>query len=203
MSAMRTAADVGAAIRAARRAQGLTQAQLAERAGVGRQWLVALEKGHDRAELGKAIAVLAALGLRAGTRAQSVPSARRTWLTATDAAEAIRDELDRGDTDFALRLLARALNDFRSLTDDVDRAAFLAEPPSTGDHRWDTLLAAAVGRACRHASVAAPEWTRTRPLLSWWFPVFDPVLTARTMQRTPVDLASKGIWLDERALAVV
>lgn len=203
MSAMRTAADVGAAVRAARRAQGLTQAQLAERAGVGRQWLVALEKGHDRAELGKAIAVLAALGLRAGTHAESTPPAGRTWLTATDAAEAIRDELDRGDTDFALRLLARALNDFRSLTDDVDRASFLAEPPSTGDRRWDTLLAAAVGRACRHASVTAPGWTRTPPLASWWFPVFDPVLTARTMQRTPADLASKGIWLDERALAVV
>ena len=203
MPAMRNAADVGAAIRAARRAEGLTQAQLAERAGVGRQWLVALEKGHDRAELGKALAVLAALGLRAGTHAESAPPSRRTWLTAPDAAEAIREELDRGDTDFALRLLARALNDFRSLTEPDERAAFLAEPPSTGDRRWDTLLAATVGRACRQASVTAPEWTRTRPLTSWWFPVFDPVLTARTMQRTPADLASKGIWLDERALAVV
>ncbi len=203
MPAMRNAADVGAAIRAARRAEGLTQAQLAERAGVGRQWLVALEKGHDRAELGKALAVLAALGLRAGTHAESAPPSRRTWLTATDAAQAIREELDRGDTDFALRLLARALNDFRSLTEPDERAAFLAEPPSTGDRRWDTLLAATVGRACRQASVTAPEWTRTRPLTSWWFPVFDPVLTARTMQRTPADLASKGIWLDERALAVV
>lgn len=203
MPAMRNAADVGAAIRAARRAEGLTQAQLAQRAGVGRQWLVALEKGHDRAELGKVVAVLAALGLRAGTQAESAPPGRRTWLTATDAADAIREELGRGDTDFALRLLARALNDFRSLTEPDERAAFLAEPPSTGDRRWDTLVAAAVARACRQTSVAAPEWTRTRPLTSWWFPVFDPVLTARTMQRTPADLASKGIWLDERALTVV
>lgn len=86
---------------------------------------------------------------------------RRTWLTATDAAEAIREELGRGDTDFSLRLLARALDDFRGLSDPAERAAFLAEPPSTGDHRRDTLLAVAVGRACRRASVAAPEWTRT------------------------------------------
>ena len=203
MPVMRTAADVGAAIRAARRADGLTQAQLAERAGVGRQWLVALERGHDRAELGKVVAVLAALGLRADTHADTPPPGRRTWLTSPDLAEAIREELERGDTDFALRLLARALNDFGSLTEPDERAAFLAEPPSTGDRRWDTLVAAAVGRACRQASVAAPGWTRTPPLASWWFPVFDPVLTARTMQRTPAEFAARGIWLDERALAVL
>lgn len=203
MPALRNAADVGAAIRAARRAQRLTQAQLAERAGVGRQWLVTLEKGHDRAELAKVVAVLAALGLRMGTHPAEAAPSRRTWLTATDAAEAIREELARDDTDFALRLLGRALNDFRSLTDEADRATFLAEPPSTGDHRWDALVAVAVGRACRRASVAEPAWARTEPLASWWFPVFDPVLAARTMQRTPAEFAARGIWLDERALAVV
>jgi len=61
-----------------------------------------------------------------------------------------------------------------------------------------------VGRSAgRKAGVRAPDWTRTRPLTSWWFPVYDPVLTARTMQRTPVDLSTKGIWLDERALQVL
>ncbi|WP_370524013.1 type II toxin-antitoxin system Y4mF family antitoxin [Cellulomonas sp. APG4] len=203
MTATRSAADTAAAIRAARRARGLTQAQLAERAGVGRQWLVALEKGHDRAELGKVIAVLSALGLTLATRETPTPPAHRTWLTAGDAADAIREELERGDTDFALRLLGRALSEFGNLTDPGDRAAFLAEPASTGDHRWDTLVAASIARACRKAGLRPPEWTRTRPLDSWWFPVYDPVLTARTMQRTPVDLAAHGIWLDERALEVV
>lgn len=203
MPAMRNAADVGASVRTSRRAQGLTQAQLADQAGVGRQWLVALEKGHERAELAKVLAVLSALGLVTAARRDSPAPPRRTWLTATDAAEAIREELERGDTDFALRLLARALNDFRALTDPAERDAFLAEPPSTGDHRWDTLLAVTVGRVCRQASVTPPEWTRARPLTSWWFPVFDPLLTARTIQRTPADLAAKGIWLDERALGVV
>ena len=28
----------------------------------------------------------------------------------------------------------------------------------------------------------------------------DPILTARTMQRTPVDFAARGIWLDANAL---
>ena len=203
MGATRSATDTAATIRAARRARGLTQAQLAARAGVGRQWLVALEKGHDRAELGKVISVMNALGLTLTTREDTPPPAGRTWLTAADAADAIRDELDRSDTDFALRLLGRALHEFGQLTDPADQAVFLAEPPSTGDHRWDTLLAATIRGACRRAGVRAPDWTRTRPLTSWWFPVYDPVLTARTMQRTPVDLSTKGIWLDERALQVL
>lgn len=203
MTATRSTADTAAAVRAARRARGLTQAQLAERAGVGRQWLVALEKGHDRAELGKVLAVLSALGLTLTTREAPAPPANRTWLTATDTADAIREELERDDTDFALRLLGRALSEFAELTDPSDRAAFLAEPASTGDHRWDTLIAASIARACRKAGLRPPEWTRTQPLASWWFPVYDPVLTARTMQRTPVDLAARGIWLDERALQVV
>jgi hypothetical protein len=28
----------------------------------------------------------------------------------------------------------------------------------------------------------------------------DPILTARTMQRTPIDFAARGIWLDANAL---
>ena len=204
MPTAQDARDVGAAIHAARRAQGVSQAQLAEKAGVGRQWLVAVEKGHARAELGKVAEVLDALGLQLTIgRRLPPPDAARTWLTAADTAGAIREELARGDTDFALRILARALSDLRALVDPDDLAAFLAEPPSTGDHRWDTLLAASIGRACRQARIPAPAWTDAPPLRSWWFPVFDPILTARTMQRTPVDLAARGIWLDARALEVV
>lgn len=202
MSTVRTPADLGAAIRAARRLLDLTQAELAQRAGVSRQWLVAVEQGHGRAELGKVNAVLHAVGLTFSTRPRQVSDAHqdRTWLTAADAAEVIRTEAAKGDTNFALRTLARAVSDLRRLADPADAELFLAEPPSTGDPRWDTLLAAAVSRECRDLGIDPPQWTRTQPLPSWWFPVFDPVLAARTMQRTPIDFAARGIWLDSRAL---
>lgn len=208
MSATRSAADLGAGVRAARLARGWTQSELAARVGVGRQWLVGLEKGHDRAELGKVMAVLRALGLTWVTRpdALATPGGQpcgRTWFTAADAAQAIREELERGDTDFALRLLGRALADLRALDDPADRAAFLAEPPSTGDHRWDTLIAATVRAETRRLGITAPRWTLVPPLASWWFPVYDPVLTARSIQRTEPDLRALGIWLDARALVVV
>lgn len=203
MTVARNARDAGAAIRAMRLQRGLTQGRLAEMAGVGRQWLVAVEQGHDRAELAKTMAVTSALGISL-TFAPALPPgpAKRTWFTAPDLAEAVREELARDDTNFALRLLARALAELRELDDPADIDLFLAEPPSTGDHRWDTLIAASIGRECRKLEIPGPAWTNPAPLTSWWFPVFQPRMTARTFQRTTVDLASRGIWLDDKALVV-
>ena len=53
-----------AAIRAARKSQGLRQDQLAGATGVGTRFIVDLEAGKSTAQLGKALAVVAALGLR-------------------------------------------------------------------------------------------------------------------------------------------
>lgn len=200
MSSAQSPEEIGTAIRAARRAAGLTQSELAARADVGRQWLVAVENGHPRAEIGMVLRVLDALGLGLSTAAAEERDGARPWLTAADAADSIKGELARGDTDFALRLLARAVADLRDLTDPADLRRFLGTPPSTGDHRWDTLLAAVIGRECRLRGIVAPPWTRVPALRSWWFPDDDPILTARTMQRTPVDLQLKGIWLDGKAL---
>jgi HTH-type transcriptional regulator/antitoxin HipB len=59
-----SAKDIGLLIREQRRSQGHTQQELAIRAGVGRQWLVAVEQGKARAELGLVLRVLRELGLR-------------------------------------------------------------------------------------------------------------------------------------------
>ena len=54
--------DLGAAVRDARTAVRLTQAELADRAGVSREWLIGLERGaRPRAELTKILDVLAVL----------------------------------------------------------------------------------------------------------------------------------------------
>jgi hypothetical protein len=131
-------------------------------------------------------------------------AARRSWMTARTAAEAIKTELQRGDDDFALRMLVQAINDFRDVGDPDDIQEFLRRPRPTGDRRWDTLLAAAVARACRKRDLTPPAWTHRKPLQSWWFPLDGGgLLAARTMQRTPVDFARLGIWLDASAFQTV
>ncbi len=60
---IRNAIDLGAAIRDRRRSLKLAQSQLAQRIGVTRQWVIDIEKGKSRAEIGLALRALDALGL--------------------------------------------------------------------------------------------------------------------------------------------
>ena len=63
MTRIETTSDLGAAIRGERKAQELTQTQLAELCGVGLTYLSNLENGKDTAEIGKALHVMRMLGL--------------------------------------------------------------------------------------------------------------------------------------------
>ena len=126
----------------------------------------------------------------------------RDWLTAPEIAQTLAGEIERGDEIFALRILAKALSETRSLTEPADVIRFLQAPATTGDERWDVLLASAIARESRLRSIDAPAWTNTKELEPWWFPALvDETLIPLTIQRTPPELASKGIWFDERALA--
>ena len=60
---VRTARDLGAAVRDARLRQGWTQAELADRIDVSRQWVISLEQGKASAELGPALRAVAMLGM--------------------------------------------------------------------------------------------------------------------------------------------
>jgi y4mF family transcriptional regulator len=55
--------DLGRAIKDARLEVGLTQQQLAERAGISRAWLARVEAGHRKAEIEYLMRTVAALGL--------------------------------------------------------------------------------------------------------------------------------------------
>lgn len=63
MRPIQTSKAFGSAVRRARKNQGLSQAELAALAGVGRPWLSELETGKRTAELGRALLVLSALDL--------------------------------------------------------------------------------------------------------------------------------------------
>lgn len=60
---LRTPADFGAAIRSRRLRAGLTQAALARKVGVGRQWIVEVEKGKPNAPLALILRTLGALSI--------------------------------------------------------------------------------------------------------------------------------------------
>lgn len=59
-----SAAGIGIQLRAARRAAGLTQQELARRSGVSRPTVGLIERGHPNGELGKVLAMVKALGMQ-------------------------------------------------------------------------------------------------------------------------------------------
>jgi HTH-type transcriptional regulator/antitoxin HipB len=60
---IRTPIDLGAVIRDRRRKLGLDQKSLAAKVGVSRQWIVEVEKGKPRAEIGLVLRTVEALGI--------------------------------------------------------------------------------------------------------------------------------------------
>ena len=61
---LHSSADVGRLLRDHRIRRGLSQQVLADKIGVSRQWLVKVEGGHDRAEIGSVLRAIKALGIR-------------------------------------------------------------------------------------------------------------------------------------------
>ena len=60
---IRTPVDVGALIRDRRTKVGLKQQSLAGKVGVSRQWLIEVEKGKPRAEIGLVLRTIEVLGI--------------------------------------------------------------------------------------------------------------------------------------------
>lgn len=75
---LRTPADLGAIIRERRRELGLGQAELAQRIGVSRQWVIGVERGRARAELGLVLRALDVLGVRINTSSDAGQAKTRT-----------------------------------------------------------------------------------------------------------------------------
>jgi HTH-type transcriptional regulator/antitoxin HipB len=69
-AAINSIRDVAAVARGRRLALGLSQAELAARAGVSRQWISAFESGKPGAELRLVIRLLDTLGLRLAVEEQ-------------------------------------------------------------------------------------------------------------------------------------
>jgi HTH-type transcriptional regulator/antitoxin HipB len=74
---IQTPMDLGLTIRERRKQLRLAQQTLAERVGVSRQWIVEVERGKPRAEIGLILRTLRELGVRLDAGSELKPSATK------------------------------------------------------------------------------------------------------------------------------
>jgi len=118
-------------------------------------------------------------------------------------AETIREFKDK-DEILCTRLIPRTIQQLKLLKNKQDILAFYQQPPTSGDKKWDALIA---GVAVHTWSLAGypgtPEWTAPlRPLDDWWEPgAFSNRWTFWNMVHTPASLRERKVifpsqWLD-------
>lgn len=122
-------------------------------------------------------------------------------LAVEDIALVVRE----GDEASALRLAAGLYTALTTLIAADLALAIEGEPPSTGDARWDALIAGLVERAARTGGVRTPLWTAGpgRFLDRWWFVTPYRSLHATVLVQTPAELANRGVFVDEASLHTV
>jgi y4mF family transcriptional regulator len=196
-----TPAAAGAIIRARRQERGLSQQSLAVAAGVSRKFIVDLEAGHERAELGKTLAVLHTLGLSL-TATEPIPHGSDYDPARRDYADTFTQLLGSRDFEFAIKMLAdyatASLKAGRPL---LQRSLRLKDP-----HR-SAALAGITNYTADRLGQPAPPWTRRiKPLDKAWMPA-ESYRTIRapmkelTRAETPQELGALNVFIRERSLA--
>ena len=89
---LRTPLDIGQAIKDRRRGLGWDQDELAQRVGASRKWLIEVEKGKPRAEIGLLLRALDVLGLRLSIDAETPRTAKAPKAVATVDIDRILDK---------------------------------------------------------------------------------------------------------------
>lgn len=89
---LRTPLDLGQAIKDRRRRLGWDQDELAQRVGASRKWLIEVEKGKPRAEVGLLLRALDVLGLRLSIDAEKPRTAKASQAVPTIDIDSILDK---------------------------------------------------------------------------------------------------------------
>lgn len=128
-----------------------------------------------------------------------MPEQRWPWATASEIADDIRANLAADDEFHALRMLVDGINRLPEAQKAGRLDEALEEPRTTGDARWDALLAAAILYQLHQMGESGPHWTVKEPLEKFWWPIQAGAGRANyDLATAPAELARLGIFLSER-----
>lgn len=99
------------------------------------------------------------------------------------------------------RLFLEFLEEYRWEQPGNRVALLAAQPPATGDERWDVLLAAAAEHLAAQDGRRTPSWADERELETWWFPDDTPYGRTDAFVRAPAAYRRRGVFIAEHDLA--
>lgn len=194
----------GELVRQARTRARLTQRGLAAAAGVPQSTIARVENGHMQPSLPLLYRVLKAAGAQARTVLEPVEEAAD--LLPTYRPMRLFDlagHLEKADDDnLRWRLIAEFLEEYRHEHADERAELLLAEPPSTGDERWDVFLAALAEHLAARDGRGVATWAARRRLEVFWFPFNTPAARVDAYVHAPASFRSRGIFLAPQELGV-
>lgn len=100
------------------------------------------------------------------------------------------------------RLVAEFLEEYRWEPVDHRHKLLESEPPSTGDERWDVLLAALAEHLAARDGRGAPAWSQPRRLRRFWFPFDTPAARVDAVVHAPAAFRRRGVFVSAYELEV-
>jgi transcriptional regulator with XRE-family HTH domain len=189
------AVEIRTLIKGARQAAGITQLELAGRAGTAQPAVAAYESGARTPNLATLERLLGACEHDVEVLAR--PRVRRGAASLAELAQTIGEDLGKGKERDSLRLLFGFADDFRG-SSRAGRIALLEdEPPLTGDARFDAALAGVAELFAAEGCLVAPAWVNgtDRFVEPWWFIASRPAFHAYTLANTPAVIARHGVFI--------
>jgi len=182
-------------IRTARHAAGITQAELAARAGTTQPAIAAYESGARKPSLATLSRVLD--GCEHDVEVLARPRMRRGAASLAELSPTISEDLSHERESDAVRLLFGFADDFRGSSRPGQAALIAEEPAPTGDGRFDAALAGLAEFFAAEAGIAAPPWVDgpARFVEPWWFVSSRPAFDAYTLANAPALFARHGVFV--------
>jgi transcriptional regulator with XRE-family HTH domain len=187
--------EIASLIRHARQDAGITQLQMADRAGTAQPAVAAYESGARTPTLATLERLLDAC--EHNLEVTAAPRTRRGATSLGQLSPVIAGDLAQGRERDALRLLFGFADDFRGSSRPGKISLLHEQPPTTGDARFDAALAGTAEFFARESNIQAPQWVDepSRFVEPWWFATSKPAFEAYTLAHTPAVFARHGVFI--------
>jgi transcriptional regulator with XRE-family HTH domain len=185
--------EFSALIRSARQAAGITQLEVAQRAGTAQPAVAAYESGARTPSLTTLVRLLGAC--EHDVEVVTHPRIRRGAASLAGLSPTIHQDLEENREQDALRLLFGFADDFRGSSRPGAIELIAEEPAATGDSRFDAMLAGVAEFFAAERAIPAPGWVErpNRFVEPLWFVSSRPEFDAYTLANTPATFTRHGV----------